>query len=189
MTTELRAVVEREKSLNDLMELLKKALGEMMAAGANPAEILDKHITNLRENANSGKKNNTLSTEAIKSLHQVAEVLEKQKRLLIEAGVDQDGKAAIKLIKEDFDRQVAAMTKEAGKAGKKLTNLFIFSEEVFSEGQELLILVTDLTINYHTARFISRFGSKEYFAHNKELLFNERKKELILQLEKLSLEE
>ncbi|HNV69452.1 MAG TPA: tetratricopeptide repeat protein, partial [Candidatus Ozemobacteraceae bacterium] len=56
------------------------------------------------------------------------------------------------------------LAREAEKAGKKLTNLFIFVEEVFSEGQEVLILVTELTMNYFAAKFISRFGSKEYFA-------------------------
>lgn len=90
------------------------------------------------------------------------------------------GKAATMLIKKEFDRLVAELNKEAEKAGKKLTNLFKFAEEVFAEGQEILILVTELAMNYHSARFINRFGSPEYFAHNKELLFYERKKSLIL---------
>ena len=52
----------------------------------------------------------------------------------------------------------------------------------------MLILVTELTINPHSARFISRYGCKEYFAHNKELLFYERQKEIIREMEKLELE-
>ena len=47
----------------------------------------------------------------------------------------------------------------------------------------MLILVTELTINPHSARFISRYGCKEYFAHNKELLFYERQKEIIREME------
>lgn len=72
--------------------------------------------------------------------------------------------------------------------GKRLSNVFLFCEEVFAEGQEMLILVTELTINPHSARFISRYGCKEYFAHNKELLFYERQKEIIKEIEKLDLE-
>jgi len=41
-------------------------------------------------------------------------------------------------------------------------------------------------MNPHTARFISRFGNNEYFKHNKELLFHERQKELILEIENLN---
>jgi hypothetical protein len=62
-------------------------------------------------------------------------------------------------------------------------------EEVFGEGQEVLILVTELTSNTQTARFISRFGSDAYFRHNKDLLFYERQKELILEIENLNLAE
>jgi hypothetical protein len=51
----------------------------------------------------------------------------------------------------------------------------------------MLILVTELTSNAQTARFISRFGNEAYFRHNKELLFYERQKELILEMETLKL--
>ena len=53
----------------------------------------------------------------------------------------------------------------------------------------MLILVTEQTISYYGARFIRRYGCKEYFNHNKELLFYERQKEIITELEKLELEE
>ena len=91
------------------------------------------------------------------------------------------------LVKKDFDSRVKAMKKQAEGAGKKLSNVFLFCEEVFSEGQEMLILVTELTINAHSARFISRYGCKEYFDHNKELLFYERQQEIIREIEDLKL--
>jgi len=65
--------------------------------------------------------------------------------------------------------------------------MFLFSEEVFGEGQELLIMVTELTANYYSARFISEFGCEEYFRHNKELLFYERQREIITKIENLGL--
>ena len=51
----------------------------------------------------------------------------------------------------------------------------------------MLILVTELTISRYAARFISRYGCPEYFAHNKELLFYERQMELIAELDNLEL--
>ena len=65
--------------------------------------------------------------------------------------------------------------------------LFLFCEDVFGDGQEMLILVTELTISYYGAHFISRYGCKEYFNHNKELLFYERQKEIIRQIEDFDL--
>ena len=93
----------------------------------------------------------------------------------------QRGDEAFKIAKADFDARVKALKKSAEKAGKKLSNLFLFAEDVFPDGQEMLILVTELTI--------SRYGCKEYFAHNKELLFYERQKEIINEIQTLELED
>ena len=69
-----------------------------------------------------------------------------------------------------------------------MTNAFKFCEEAFGDGQEMLILVTELTISQDCSRFISRYGCEEYFKHNKELLFYERQKEIINEIEKLELD-
>ena len=94
-----------------------------------------------------------------------------------------NAKAAFALLKGDFDQRMAGLRKSAGDAGKKLSNLFRFCGEVFPDGQELLILVTELTINPHCARFIGRYGCKEYYERNKELLFYERQQEIIQKME------
>ena len=65
--------------------------------------------------------------------------------------------------------------------------MFKFCEDVFKEGQEMVILVTELTISYYGSRFISRNGCKEYFAHNKELPFYEQQKKIITELKNLEL--
>ena len=52
----------------------------------------------------------------------------------------------------------------------------------------MLILVTELTVSVYGTRFISRYGCKEYFAHNKELLFYERQKEIIREIGDLKLD-
>ena len=93
-------------------------------------------------------------------------------------------------MKAAFDKETKALKKQADDAGKKLSNVFAFCEAAFGgDSQELLILVTELTISFYAARFISRYGCKEYFAHNKELLFYERQKEIIREIENLNLDE
>ena len=99
------------------------------------------------------------------------------------------GNEAFLKLKKLYDAETAALKKEAEEAGKKLSNCFAFCEETFADGQEILIFVTELTISYYGARFISRWGCKEYFNHNKELLFHERQKELIMKIENLELDE
>lgn len=53
------------------------------------------------------------------------------------------------------------MKKASEITGNQLTHMFEFCEKVFNEGNEILILVTELTINYYTAMFISRYGCKK----------------------------
>ena len=72
-------------------------------------------------------------------------------------------------------------------AGDRLENLFAFCEEVFPEGQELLILVTELTVSYYAAAFIGRHGSPAYFATTRSCCSTNAKQEIITQLEDLEL--
>jgi hypothetical protein len=189
VSLEMREVVEKERALTELMKELQIALGKMMVKGANPISIMEKQIDALQKKVTTGRQNNTLSPEAIRSGNIVIDRLQKQKEILLNSREDLDGKYAYQLLKKDFDGQSSELAKDAKKAGSSLSNVFEFVEEVFGEGQEVLILVTELTSNTQTARFISRFGSDAYFRHNKELLFYERQKELILEIENLNLTE
>ena len=110
-----------------------------------------------------------------------------EERALIVREHPVNGAAAFALIKNDFDRCVKALKNHAATTGGQLSNVFHFCEEVFPDGQEVLILVTELTVNSYSSRFISRYGCEAYFAHNKELLFYERQQELITDMERLEL--
>ena len=70
------------------------------------------------------------------------------------------------------------MKQETGQVSGRLHALFGFLEEVFPEGNEMLIFVTELTVNDDSARFIGMFGSEDYTRHNNALLISERRNEL-----------
>ena len=70
---------------------------------------------------------------------------------------------------------------------KELENLFAFVEKIFGTGNEMLILVTDLTVNANSMKFISRKGSKEYFKYNKKYQLYERQQEISDALEQLQI--
>ena len=184
---ELVEVVELEQALIELKKELQITLTKMKAKGADPVLVMEKQIEALQKKVAAGRKNNTLSAEAIRLGNIVIERMQKQKEILLNHRDALDSKLAYQLLKKDFDGQSAALTVSAKKAGRSLSNVFDFAENVFGEGQEVLILVTELTSNAQTASFISRFGSDAYFRHSKELLFYERQKELILEMENLKL--
>jgi hypothetical protein len=91
-------------------------------------------------------------------------------------------------LKTEFESQVAQLKAKISKVHMTLKHLFDFVDEVFGTGNEILILVTELTVHYHSAKFIGKFGCKEYFEHNKELLFYERQQEIIGRIDALELD-
>ena len=88
---------------------------------------------------------------------------------------------------------IIARREELGKAaqaaGGALENSFAFCETAFGEGRELLILVTELTADSHSAHFIARYGSEGYYRHNKALLLYERQQTILRELDALGDEE
>jgi hypothetical protein len=75
----------------------------------------------------------------------------------------------------------------ASNAKRKIDNLFVFCETAFGEGEEILLLVTELTASYHGARFIGHYGCDKYFEHNKELQFHERQQDILTRIKELEL--
>jgi hypothetical protein len=177
----MRAVANEEEMLSALLAALKEVRAGLSNSAADALKLLEEKASVIRARIEKGKASSSLSVEKRHTLNHTAAALE-EAAALIERNGCPTGAEAFALLKKDFDSRVAALKRNAEAAGKKLSNAFAFLEEVFGEGQELLILVTELTINAHSSRFISRYGCKEYFAHNKELLFYERRKELIEEL-------
>ena len=188
ITSELKKVNLSELALTELLNSLKNVRLELARPNADAAASVQKQIGVLGKKLQTGKLASTLSADAEYACRSAISALEDMGALLQEKAPT-DPAAAFQLLKESFDSRTKALKKQADAAGKQLSNVFVFCEEVFGEGQELLILVTELTISYYGAHFISRYGCKEYFNHNQELLFYERQKEIITELEKLELED
>ena len=184
VTADLRETVETEQMLHLLLDVLKSVKAELALPDADPLEVLDRQIAAQQALIDTGKRSGSLSRETERARRRILAALRRQRELVVQSGAGQD---AFPVIKADFDRMVQGLKAQARQAGEKLSNLFRFCEEVFPDGQELLILVTELTVSPYSAKFISRYGCKEYFAHNKELLFYERQQEILSQLEELDL--
>lgn len=181
---ELRDVMLTEELITDYMQALKNYKMQSIKPNTTPADAMEQAVKMCETELVNGKKSGTMNAD---KQHQKLMLIDMLRKLSIDIQGESDANSAFKKVKASFDATVKDLKKKADAAGKKLSNVFAFCEEVFGDGQEMLILVTELTINYHTAKFISRYGCKEYFNHNKDLLFYERQKEIITELENLNL--
>ena len=184
-TAELRAALQTEDTLTRYLDALKR-FRAALAEGKQASAALEGIIADDEKKLADGKKAGSLSREQQNTALQAIKLLEEQRQALSEAA---DAGAAFAAVKKDFDARVAKMKKQASAAGKSLENVFTFCEEAFGDSQEMLILVTELTINPHSARFIGNYGCKKYFEHNKELLFHERQIQIIKEMANLELED
>lgn len=183
---ELKGVFLKEKVATELMNCLKEVKIKLVSAKEAPEILLDNQISSLRGRIENGQKASTLSKDDSFALNSAINVLEQIKTIVKKEGT-LPAAETFRIIKDEFDKFVKNIKKDAEVAGEKLSNVFVFCENVFADGQEMLILVTELTISYYGAHFISRYGCKEYFNHNKELLFYERQKEIIAEIEELGI--
>lgn len=148
-------------------------------------EVVRRRILAERNEISVGKKAGNLSADREYILNLTIAALDGQLELIVQKS-PASGDAAFKLLKADFDKRKKALTKSAAQTDTNLTNVFKFCEEAFQAGsQELLILVTELTANSYAAHFIGKYGCQEYFRHNKDMLFTERKKDILAEIDEL----
>lgn len=186
ITAEMRTVYNQTKAQTELLTVLRNVKMGLTAPKANAIEILEKQIEGKKKEIEVGKKSSSLSVDTQNVYHEVI-IASNQCIEAVQKEESTNNNEAFLLIKKEFDNRTKQIGNTAKMVGVRLSNVFKFCEEVFGDGQEVLILVTELTISQYGAFFISRYGCKEYFAHNKELLFYERQKEIIRELDFLNL--
>ncbi len=188
MLGEIRERMETADYLNDLMVPLKALRGLAGKGGEMAAvtEMMERQAEGKKKLADSLRKANSLSDGDWRKHRAVIQFLERTKKELY-AGDAETAADAFGQIKKKFEAEVAAMKSETAVTKERLHGLFTFVETAFEEGNEMLILVTELTVNTAGARFIATFGCEDYQKHNEALRLSERQESLVHEIEKLEL--
>ena len=97
------------------------------------------------------------------------------------------GEKTFALVRGQYEAAVSAMKRETVQVQEKLHHLFEFAQEAFGEGNEILILVTELTVSSAGAGFIATFGSPDYQRFSEELMLSERQSQIQEKIAKLEL--
>ena len=180
----------RASKFDERLSLLGWLIDAVKADMRNAVETDNAIVENLRilkKDKPAGEKANSIDYETRYAYNYAIRFLEETIDSLKRTGNVQGNGDAFKRIKASYDDIVAKHKANNASIKKKLANLFEFVEEVFEDGQEMLILVTELTVRYYCAKFITKFGCEEYFKHNQDLLFYERKQELLSEISDLEL--
>ena len=183
---DLRQNYYEEQILTGERDIFSRIKTELNDPAASASKLLDDVITSKRGELDTGKRANSLSDDRRRILHGTINDLESVRKSLAESG-DPAGSDAFEIIRKEFNAKRSGHMDHVKTIGAELENMFIFAEDAFRDGQEMLIIVTELTKGFYSAHYISRHGCKKYFEHNRELLFYERQNEILREIEDIDL--
>lgn len=103
-------------------------------------------------------------------------------------GAVSGGERAFAVVRERYEAAVSGMKRDTQRVQQELHNLFMFAQEAFAEGNEMLILVTQLTVSSAGAGFIAAFGSEDYQRFSQDLMLAQRQSRIQGQIAELKLE-
>lgn len=181
---EMKRTMDEDHLLTELMMVLRRFKEQIAIRPTEGAALLDALTNEQLQRYEKGVQANSLTNEQQGALTRLIQFL-RELTVLVKKMPDQP---AFPLVKAGFDARVKALYAQVETTSGHVSNMFRFCEEVFGGGRELSILVAELTANPHTARFLAKYRVEEYFIHNKSLMFRERQKEIISEIESLNLD-
>lgn len=129
------------------------------------------------------KKAELITKKEEKIFLRVTEFLEKA--CMTNDGSDLTEQEVYDRTKEMFEKETETLEEMTEHTSLILQNVFDFMEAAFGDGQEMVAFITELNANYYSIWFIKENGSDQYFRHNKGLLFDDRQKLILGQMEEL----
>lgn len=167
-------VTQLHKALQDVIHQLKEGVFWQVC--------LEQAITSRSDLLEQQKQAGQLNQTEWNRDQMILRTLEEYRTELAQASVTAPDVAADR-IRSGFQRQVQARKDAIATTSSQLDTAFRFLEQVFGEGQELVIFVTELTMNHHSMKFISENGCEPYHQYNRLLLLGGRQAQILQELD------
>lgn len=178
---EITSDMQRVNMATDVLTSVKPAVKKAKNSAqynVSVCEILETEHAKKQAEFETMREAGTLTKESGVIYREALGTLERY----IKAETESEG-AAFEAAGKSFAADVSALEKDIKQTKSGLHNMFVFAKEAFGQdGNEILLIVTELTANARAAKFISRYGCDDYFEYNKELLFYDRNREIIERL-------
>lgn len=94
----------------------------------------------------------------------------------------EDVEAIFHLAKKDFTKKVSELETVEKETGKALEHAFDFMEQAFSDGQELVVFVTELTMGKASSSYLAENECNRYRKYNKEFMLGTKRAELLSEI-------
>lgn len=180
VTADIREAVDRACYMEELLNRLMVVKGS-----SNISVALEDEERKCQISIDRLEAAGSLSSEKKQLLKKVRNTLSEMLGVLLNNAerTDKDNSVmsddkAFAIVKSVYDRELDDLKALEKAVGDRLEALFSFLEYVFGDGQEMLVLVSELTENSYSAKYISMFGCSSYSKYSERLMVSDRKTQL-----------
>ena len=146
--------------------------------GADGQQLLSHVIRKFNMDYINKKKAELIGREMDKKYRRVLETLGNFRQTLRMENICQRESAFLR-IKELFEQENECFENQQSEAAQVLENVFDFLEGAFGNSQEMVMFLTELNSNSYSVSFLQENECQRYYYYNKELLFDEKRKNLL----------
>ena len=182
VNSDVRACMEDRRILESVRSCIKQYRQNELVL--SPKQSMDSVIGNLEKERSTGLRARSLTREEGNRLLRTVGILYDISDKISES---QSYEGTYELIRGDYSDRISDHSIHAEAVRSKLDNLFAAAEELWGDGKEMLLILTELTADPESVGFISTYGCDAYYKHNRSLLFNERDIEIEEEIRKLEL--
>ena len=119
-------------------------------------------------------------SECARSLNE--KLKESAGKIAAEESINIEETALFVLAKVPFDAQCGMLQDLENQGVQVLENAFLFMEQAFSDGQEMVVFVTELTITPEIAVFLSEHPIERYEMYKNQLLIGTKRAEILSEI-------
>lgn len=175
--------IQREREITDawydfLKEYRQKLKNSLQAKGIFETILAEKTASD--EQNEKQQFVSKAQSDRARSLNE--KLKECSKKIVAEETINIEETALFALAKEPFDAQCEKLQSLENQGIETLEHAFTFMEQAFSDGQEMVVFVTELTITPEIAVFLSEHRIERYETYKNQLLIGTKRAEILSEI-------
>ena len=175
--------IQREREITDawydfLKEYRQKLKNSLQAKGIFETILAEKTASD--EQNEKQQFVSKAQSDRARSLNEKSK--ECAKKIVAEETINIEETALFALAKEPFDAQCEKLQSLENQGIETLEHAFTFMEQAFSDGQEMVVFVTELTITPEIAVFLSEHRIERYETYKNQLLIGTKRAEILSEI-------
>ena len=169
-------------TLFDTLKSYRRMLGE----GHVPAELLDSMSRDIIFKAEADRENGRIDRKAEHLQKELGKTLDNYAKVVKSEGI-LDANETFDRVRAEFVKETAKREETIAAVSENLECAFDFMERAFGESQEMVVFITELTVNFYGAKFLSENECGRFYKYNKGLLANERRASILGGIEEVEM--